>query len=103
MCMWLWLWLWLWLWQTLWLSMLVVDMHVDVCDVVVVVLVVVAVMVVILRTQYESLVIQRVIFRAFQPLTTVDVKRRTIFQKNNIKNNSPKLSAAGPAGDKNLS
>ena len=39
----------------------------------------VAVMVVILRTQCECLVIQRVIFRAFQPLTTVDVKRRTIF------------------------
>ena len=45
----------------------VVDVHVDVCDVVVVVVV------------RECLVIQRVIFRAFQPLTTVEVKTRAIF------------------------
>ena len=43
--------------------------------------------VVILRTQCERLVIQRVIFRAFQPLTFVEVKTRPMldsFVKNNI-------------------
>ena len=54
-------------------------MHLDVCDVVVVVLVVLAVMVVILRTQCECLVFQRVFFRVFQPLTSVEVKTRPIF------------------------
>ena len=50
----------------------------------------------------ECLVVQRVIFHAFQPLTTVDVKTRPIFDIQNnywkLKNNSPKLFAEGPAG-----
>ena len=51
----------------------------DTVDVVVVVLVIVDVMCSLLRTRCECLVVQIVIFRAFHPLTTVDVKTRTNF------------------------
>ena len=52
----------------------------------------------------DECLVQSVIFRAFQLLTTVDVKTRTIFYSKKLKkNNSPKLFAAGPAGHKNIS
>ena len=50
----------------------------------------------------ECLVIQRLIFRVLQPLTTVDVKTRPIFDFQNnywkLKNNSPKLFDVCPGG-----
>ena len=48
------------------------------------------------------LVVQRVIFRVLQPLTTVDVKTRPIFDIQNnywkLKNNSPKFFDVCPGG-----
>ena len=68
------------------------DVHVDVCDVDVVVFVVVVVQVVNLRTQCESLLVRHIMFRGFQPWTSVEVKTRPIFKNiSKIKNNSPKL------------
>ena len=46
----------------------------------------------------DECLVQRVIFRAFKPLTTVDVKTRTIFYSKKLKNNCPKLSVTGRAG-----